>query len=179
MSTNLTHRRRAGIAALAALAAAAPSAAADGQTTGATSALCTSRLTATITPGFTTTPSTGTLTTHGQTGVISCVGKLRGHRITGPGSLGVNQTHTGATCQAAIGTGTVRVTIPTTSGMSHMVGALSVQRRGLLVHVEVRFPGARLRESGVAIPKDGDCLATPLRQTMVVLTGVLSGPRGT
>lgn len=173
------HGRLSSIAVLAALAAAAPLGAAHAHTTGATEALCASQFTATVTPGFSTTPSSGTLTTNGETGEITCVGEVRGKRITGPGLLGVEQTHDGATCQSATGTGTVSVTLPTTAGDRHLIGKLSVRRTGLAVSVNVRFPGARYHGSGVAIPQVGNCVVTPLTQVMVVQTGTLSGPRGT
>lgn len=179
MSTDARHACLRIIVTLAVPAAATALAAAPAQAASATSALCASRFTATITPGFTMKPTTGTLTTHGQTGIISCVGKIGGHRITGPGSLGVHQNHSGATCRSVIGTGTVGVTLPTAAGRRHMVGALSVRRTALVVRVIVRFPDAHYSGAGVTIPTQGNCFVSPVRQAMVLVTGALSGARAT
>lgn len=38
----------------------------------------------------------------------------------------------------------------------------------------MRFPGARYSGIGVVIPKQGNCIVTPMRQAVLVLTGLLS-----
>jgi hypothetical protein len=156
----------------AALLAAAPAHAADG-----TSAICTNRVpsTITITPGFSMTPSSGTITTNGQTGSITCVGKIGGHRVTGPGSIGIDETYTNATCTSHVGSGTVSVTIPTTAGIQHLSGALTERRTALVLTADVRFPGGRFSGIGIVIPTLGNCLLTPLRQALLSVTGLLSG----
>lgn len=174
MSTAVLRSRRVG-AALAALTAVALPAATPAHAARATSATCVHQFTSTITPGFTVTPSSGTQTTHGETGTIACVGRLAGHRITGPGSVGYDLAHRGATCLSLTASGgTVRITIPTTAGRKHFAGVLSVRRTALAVSASAQFPGFRYRGNGVAIPKQGMCPITPLRQALIVLTGSLS-----
>ena len=160
--------------ALAALAAVALLAAAPAQAGGRTSAACASQFTATISPGFSLVPSSGTQTTRGQTGTIACIGRIDGRRITGPGSVGFESTYTGGTCASETASGTVRATIPTAAGAQHLVGALTVQRGALIVRAQVQFDGIRYSGVGAAIPRQGNCLVTPLRQALIVLTGTLS-----
>lgn len=173
--TTATHRTRI-IAALAAPAAliAAAAGAADGHATAAPpSAVCTNTFTATISPALTPKPAAGKITTHGQTGSIECFGTIRGQRITGPGTLGLVEHHTGGTCRGHIGTGRVHLIIPTTGGSKDMVGTLSVRRTALTVHATVRFRGVRYRGNGVIFPRLGDCASTPLEQAEVTMTGSL------
>lgn len=163
-------------AAVAVVACAAPFATAPARADGKTSAVCAHQFTTTISPGFTLTPSSGTQTTNGETGSISCVGTLAGHRITGAGSIGYDMAHTGASCASENGSGTVRATIPTTAGPKHAVGALTVRRTALAIRADVRFPGLRYSGVGVAIPKQGMCPLIPMRRALLVFTGTLSGP---
>ena len=160
--------------ALAALVAATLATAAPAQAAGKTSAACASQFTTTISPGFSLVPSSGTQTTKGQTGTVACIGKINGRRITGPGSIGYDSTYEGGTCASETASGTVRATIPTAAGDRHLVGALSVQRTALIVRVQAQFDGFHYSGVGAAIPMQGNCLVTPLRQALIVLTGTLS-----
>ena len=160
--------------ALAALAAATLLAAAPAQAAGKTAAACASQFTATINPGFTAVPSSGTQTTNGQTGTIACVGKIAGRRITGFGTIGFDATYTEGTCASATVTGTVRATIPTKAGDQHLVGALTARRTALIVRAQVQFDGIHYSGIGSAIPLQGNCVVTPLRQALIVLTGTLN-----
>ncbi len=162
-------------AALATLAAATLPTAAPAQAAGKTSAICVNQFTVTISPGFTLVPSSGTQTTHGETGTLTCVGKIKGHRITGPGSSGFDMPYNGATCASEKSSGTVSGTIPTTAGSKHFVGALTVWRTALAFRVEAQFPGMHFSGAGVDIPRQGNCILTPLRQATAVLTGTFSG----
>lgn len=175
MTTTTAHRHRRLGAALTALTASVLLifAAATANGAGGTSATCTVRFIASITPGFTPVPSTGTLSTRGQTGLMACVGKAGGHRITGPGRMGFEETHTGGTCRGHVGSGPLSVTIPTTGGVKHLEGTLFAQRNGPVVRADVRFPGARFKGVGAAIFRSGTCFVTALREVLVSVTGVL------
>jgi hypothetical protein len=175
MSTTTAHGRLRIAVALAALASASLLAASPAHAAGATSAVCVGRIAATFTPGLRVTPSSGAVTTNGETGSITCVGKIGGHRVTGPGSFGVDYTYAGATCAAHAGSGTARITLPTTGGTSHMVGAFTNRRVGLVIRPEARFPGARFSGIGVAIPTHGTCFVTPLTRVAVSVTASLTG----
>lgn len=177
MTTTHTHGPLRIAAVVSALATATLLAVAPAHATDGTSAICTNRLpaTITITPGFSMTPSSGTITTNGQTGSIACAGNIGGHRVTGPGSIGIDETYTHATCTSHVGSGTVSVTIPTTAGIQHLSGALTERRSALVLRADVRFSGGRFSGIGSVIPTLGNCFVTPLRQALLSVTGVLSG----
>jgi len=160
---------------LATLALVALPATGSAQAAATTSAACTGQLTLTIAPGFSVTPSSGTLTSHGQTGTITCTGSIDGQRVTGPGTVGLDETYARGDCLAHVGTGTVTATIPTTGGAKHLVGAATSRRTGLALSAEVRFPGARFSGVGLAGPLQGSCLLTPMRQALITVTGTLIG----
>jgi len=160
---------------VAAAAVGGAAAAAPAQAASTTSAVCTNRLPVAVTPGFTPTLSAGTITTFGQTGSIACVGRIEGRRVTGLGSAGIHYAYTQGSCTSHLGAGTVSVSIPTTGGVKHLTGALSVRRTALAIRAEARFPGGRFDGVGVVIPTRGTCFVTPLTRGTVVVTGVLSG----
>ena len=137
------------------------------------SAVCTNTFTATVTPGFTPKPGAGKLTSNGQTGTIECFGTIAGRRVTGPGTLGFVERHSSGSCRGHVGTGRVRLIIPTASGEANLVGRLSVRRTALTVRVRVRFPTIDYRGNGVIFPRLGDCASTPLEQVKVTMTGTL------
>ena len=163
--------------ALGASAALAMLAAPPAKARAKTSAACASQFTATISPGFTTTPSAGTQTTDGETGTIACVGKLNGRRVTGLGTVGFDATYNDATCAAESSSGTVTVTIPTTVGDQHLVGSLTVRRTALGIRAEAQFDGSHYSGAGFAIPLQGNCLVTPLQRVLIVLTGTISSTK--
>lgn len=140
---------------------------------GATSAICTNLFTITIDPGWSMTPTSGTAAS--KTGSVTCVGKIAGHRVTGPGSMGIEANYTNVTCPSSIITGTIWMRIPTTAGLQRMDGALRVRRIGLIVQPEAQFDNAHFSGIGIAIPTQGTCFLTPLRQARLSVTGALSG----
>jgi hypothetical protein len=179
MATPRTHRRipLAGLAA-AALALAAPNVAgAEGAATPtATDALCTNALVLELSPGFVPTPGSGRGTSHGERGTLVCVGRLYGHRITGPGIVGVEETYTtGAACLTDSSSGQVTATLPTTGGPLHVVGALSAHRVGAVEAIDIAFPQAHFSGAGPVAPIGGTCLLAPLTRALVSISGELRG----
>jgi hypothetical protein len=169
----LTHPRLRTIAAVAAAAITtlAPAAA---QAAEPTAAVCENTFTATISPGFSLIPTSGTETTDGETGTILCAGMIRGHRVTGLGAIGFDTTYTASTCTSESSTGTVQFTVPTTGGTQRVEGALAVWRTALAVRVEVRAPDMSFTGIGVVVPTEGTCLLSPIRQALISITGSLS-----
>ena len=55
---------------------------------------CTFTSAITLTPGLSIVPSSGTFTSGGETGTVSCDGPVRGIVPTGPGTLGVEGRYT-------------------------------------------------------------------------------------
>jgi hypothetical protein len=161
--------------ALAVAATCALIGASSAQAAAATSAVCTPRISVAIDPGFRVRPGSGTLTSHGETGSIVCTGRIGGHRVTGAGTVGLDETYVRGDCLAHVGTGTVRISVPTTAGIKHLTGAATSRRTALGLRAEARFPGARFTGVGVAIPTKGDCVLTPLRQALIAVTGRLRG----
>ena len=160
---------------LATLAFVALPATGSAQAAARTSAACTGQLTLTIAPGFSVTPSAGTLTSHGQTGTLTCIGTIDGQRVTGPGTVGLDETYARGDCLSHVGTGTATITVPTTAGPKHLAGAATSRRIGLALSAEVRFPSARFSGVGLAVPLQGSCLLTPMRQALITVTGTLIG----
>lgn len=144
------------------------------QAAGATSALCSARFTATISPGFTVTPSSGTVAGGGPPGSLTCVGTVAGHRVTAPGSIQIAYAYAGATCLGHVGVGTARWVIPTAGGVKHLAGSLVVRRTGLVILAEVRFPHASADPTGAVVPIQGNCFLTPLTGVLVSVSGLLS-----
>ncbi|MDX6690944.1 MAG: hypothetical protein QOG15_2401 [Solirubrobacteraceae bacterium] len=174
MSTTPTRRRAIG-SALAAAVTIALLGAAPAPAAGTTSAVCTNLFSVTINPGFSMTPTSGTLTTGGETGSITCVGEIDGHRITGPGTMGISENYTNVTCPSSVIKGTINVSIPTTAGLQRMAGELTVQRTLLAVQPQAEFPNAHFSGIGVIIPTQGNCFVTPLRKSLLSVTGTLTG----
>lgn len=175
MNTHLSRTRLQVAGGIVTLAAAVLGGTASAQAAGETSAVCAPTMSLTITPGFSPESGSGTLTSDGETGSLICTGTLRGHHITSPGSVGLDEAYTGADCLGHVGTGTATVTLPTTGGVIHMSGAATSHRTALAVVAEVDFPDASFNGVGVAIPTHGTCLLTPLRQATISLSGLL-GP---
>jgi hypothetical protein len=142
----------------------------------ATSATCTGILTVNLTPGFTPIPNSGSGTSGGQTGTMTCLGSLDGHRITGAGTFGVQETYTtGAACLTDTSGGQVSATFPTTGGPVTIVGALHAHRMALVEFIEIAFPQSQFSGVAIIVPTQGDCLTAPLTQALVSVTGTLTG----
>jgi membrane protein implicated in regulation of membrane protease activity len=159
---------------LAALAVVALSATGSAQAAATTFATCTSQFTVTITPGFSLTPSAGTITSHGETGTVVCTGTIDGQRVTGPGTIGIDETYARGDCLSHVGVGTATITVPTTAGPKHLAGAATSRRTGVALSAEVEFPGAQFSGIGLAAPLQGRCLLTPMRQALLTVTGTLT-----
>jgi hypothetical protein len=173
MPTPTTARRAAALAAAAAVAALTTGSAVAAP---ATDAVCTSLMPLAITPGFTMAGGAGTTTSGGQTGTLICAGTEYGHRITGPGTLGVVEAYkTDAGCLSDSSTGQVTATLPTTGGTIRIVGALTEHRLGLVATIGIAFPQARFDGVAAIAPTDGLCLLSPLTQALVSTSGTFLG----
>src|SRR5262245_6165628 len=81
---------------------------------------CTFSTTVTLAPGLSVAPSSGTFTSGGETGTVSCDGPVRGIVPTGPGTLGVvgrYGTKDPSTCFGGQGEGRFSFTFPTATGV--------------------------------------------------------------
>ena len=164
-------RRTAGVLATLSVIASFATGSAEAATT--TKAVCSSQLTVTISPGFSITPGAGTLSSNGKPGIITCIGTIGGHRVTGPGTVGLDERYTHGDCLSHVGTGTATITVPTTAGLKHIAGAATSRRTALALSADVRFPGAHFSGVGLALPLRGSCLLVPMRQALISVTGTL------
>src|ERR1051325_2150870 len=84
---------------------------------------CTAEVDLTVAPGLSNSPSSGTWTTNGETGTITCTGRLGGYEVTGPGTIGghgrygVNDPDT---CRGGEADGPHFFSIPTSGGIQHI-----------------------------------------------------------
>lgn len=121
-------------------------------------------------PGFTLTPTSGTQNSGGEVGSIDCRGKLQGHNITGPGTIGNEGFLHDSTCLLDHTTGRYFATLPTDAGPIRIDGTYSLLRTGLTLTVEAEQPEAHGTGSALVIPTKGDCLTTPVTEALVFMT---------
>jgi hypothetical protein len=147
------------------LLAVAPASAATGST-----AACSFSLTLTLAPGISGTSSgTSTVTTHGETGTITCAGTVAGKGIDGMGTIGEEGTVDG-TCALGSGSTTFSMTIPTASGPVTMrTPATFIYGPGLGYGGGDAFHG-----SFQFLPTAGDCITTPVTQIVVLGQHILT-----
>jgi hypothetical protein len=121
-----------------------------------------------ISPGLTNSPSSGTLTTNGETGTITCDGPINGYQPTGVGTRG-EVGHYGVNGPDTCGSGgeaevSFSFTIPTTGGDQHVVGTFTVDY-GPLEGGSLyggTLTGPQMYGKFDATPVEGDCVTTPL-----------------
>lgn len=138
---------------------------------------CTGELDFTISPGLTNTPSSGTVSTHGETGFIECRGKVNGKEATGQGTWGFEGkygTKDPDTCAGGEGTSTHSITIPTSQGDEHVIDPLEytyAPLQGGVYGGEIK--GSRLTGTFEATPTEGDCVTKPLTEVHIVFDATL------
>lgn len=119
-------------------------------------------------------PSTVAYGSGGETGSITCVGTIDGHRVTGPGSFGFEGIYTGD-CFSNVGSGTYFFTVPTDTGLAHFAGTYTESRLGLTGPVNGSQPGARFTGGHVTVPTKGNCVTTPVTEVLAYMVGSFSG----
>jgi len=150
-----------------------------GQARGAGGTPCTFDYDAVVSPGLSSSPSSGTIKTNGETGTITCSGPVDGKQPTGPGTFGVDArygTKGGATCQSGgDGDGVLTFTIPTSSGAEHVTGHFTYTFGGLQNGLfSAQFEGDRMSGTAEATPQEGDCASRPVTKVHAKGKGTLS-----
>jgi hypothetical protein len=140
------------------------------QAAGETSAICSVLMSVQFSPGLTMTPGSGTKGTDGESGSISCQGRINGHDVTGAGTFGFEGTYTDATCLSGRGSGTYSWTVPTDAGQMRFEGTFSQTWVGLVFQIEAEQPGARFTATAVGVPTEGDCVDTPVTRATATMT---------
>ena len=141
---------------------------------------CTFEYDAIASPGLSSSPSSGTVTTNGETGTATCNGPVNGKEPTGPGKIGSDGRYgikSGATCQSGgDGAGTTTFTIPTSSGDEHVTIRYTATFGGLKNGVfSGQYEGDRMSGTYDATPQDGDCVSRPVTKFHVKGKGTLTG----
>ena len=141
---------------------------------------CEARFDLDLSPGFWRDGNSGTLTTNGKTGKVVCDGPVNGKNPTGPGTFegsGRYGTKDPDTCTNAEGVYQNSMTIPTADGEE------TVANKGDWVAGTFKgggaFGGEFTGETGdgtfEAVPKQGDCVNSPMTKISVVLRWALKG----
>jgi hypothetical protein len=134
---------------------------------------CVAEFDVTLSPGLSSSPSSGTYTTDGETGAISCDGPVNGHQPTGigrrgeHGTFGVDDPDTCAS--GGEGTQILSFTIPTAGGDQR------VTDRGTFTYGPLEgggayggsYTGERMRSTFQITPIEGDCVTTPVTRVHV------------
>ena len=139
---------------------------------------CTGEVDLTVDPGLSTSPTSGTWTTHGETGTFTCRGTVNGYDVTGPGTFG-GYGHYGSkhpdTCSGGEADGLHLISIPTSAGVQHVTNNHTATygplEGGGIFGGE--FTGPRFSGTFQARPVEGDCLSAPLTKVHFSVNGTL------
>lgn len=140
---------------------AAPATAADG------GARCTFSYFPQLSPGLSTTPGAGKVTSDLSTGKAECTGTLNGANITGPGPFGFFGAYENGSCQSGgIGTGFIVAKIPTYTGEVSIKDPITFKfgpGSGFPPGVG-DWDGERTSGRYLVLPTKGDCVTSPVTE---------------
>jgi hypothetical protein len=144
---------------------------------GGTAADCSISVPVHFSPGVTLTPTSGTETSHGETGSIRCTGRFDGHRVTGPGTFGYEGEFTQITClsDGIPLSGRYSFTIPTESGPQRFAGSITDARIGLVDQFRLSQPEAQFTGIALIVPTAGECVLTPVTDIVISMFGSFTG----
>lgn len=151
-------------------------AAADAGTT------CTGSYDITLAPGLSVTANSGTFSTGGQPGTLSCDGPINGVAVTGPGTWGEAGRYGVAkpyACADASGDFVQRtdLSLPTAAGPVHLVIDPTAGTFGPLQGGGVlggRFDSPRMHGTFTVLPLIGDCVSAPITRMHVQVKASIS-----
>jgi hypothetical protein len=135
---------------------------------------CEARATFTFTPGFWREGNSGTWTSDGETGTVTCDGPVNGKRPTGPGTYGASGrygTEDPDDCSNAEGDYQNSITIPTADGPERVTNR-GAWRGGAFQGGGAfggTFTGQTADGSFEITPTEGDCVTRPVTKVNVVL----------
>ena len=140
---------------------------------------------ASLSPGLSGAPGSGTISTGGQSGTLECKGPVDGADPSGRGATGVEGRYGVAhpnSCLSALtgdgdGAGTNSLTIPTTAGTKEIGQSFTFSYGGRPPSgggfVSGEFKGPHFSGSFEITPVDGDCIRAPVTKVHVTGEGVL------
>lgn len=125
-----------------------------------------------LSPGLSGVPSSGTLTTNGETGTITCDGPINGYQAAGlgrRGEVGRYGTEGPDTCAGGEAEVSFSFTIPTTGEDQQVVGTLTVDYGPLKGGIPYggTFTGPQIYGKFTATPLEGNCLTAPVTRVHV------------
>ena len=148
---------------------------------GASPTQCTFEHDVVASPGLSTSPSSGTVTTNGETGTFACDGPVNGKQPTGSGTSGTEGrygTNGADTCQSGgEGDAVMSMTIPTASGPEHITNTNTFAYGAFQAGAPfaATFTGDRMSGTMEVTPIDGDCASKPVTRYHVKGKGTLNG----
>lgn len=132
-------------------------------------------------PGLSTSPTSGTITTNGETGNFACDGPVNGKQPTGTGTSGSEGrygTRGADTCQSGgEGDAVMSMTIPTSGGAEHITNSVTYEYGAFKAGApfSATFKGDRMSGSMEVQPIDGDCASKPVTRYRVKGKGTFNG----
>ena len=128
---------------------------------------CLAEFDLTFSPGITMSPSSGTATSHGETGTNRCDGPINGKQVMGTGTRGEDASYgvrDAGTCSGGEADVAFSFTMPTADGAERVVSTF-VAKYGPLQGGGVyggTFTGERMYGKFTVTPIEGDCITEPL-----------------
>lgn len=147
-----------------------PSSAMADPSEGDTSAVCDLTFTERFDPGLTLVPSSGHQDSPVDSGTITCVGKIQGREVTGPGTVWNEGRYVDSTCLFDHAEGRYFFTVPTNEGPISVNGTFVIDRVGPVLSVHLEQRGAHGEGAALVIPTQGDCVLNPVTQALVVMS---------
>ena len=140
---------------------------------------CTFEVDATLSPGMSRSPSSGTFETNGESGTLDCQGSVGGQPVTGPGTFGAEGRYgidgDGDDCRSrhGRGDGTGHFTIPVDGGSRHVDDPFTMSYRVEGRRVVGEITGERFTGTFDVTRADGDCLRSPITRIRLQGKGLL------
>ena len=140
---------------------------------------CTFEYDVVASPGLSTSPSSGTITSNGETGTVDCKGPVNGQQPTGVGTAGFEGrygTNDADTCQSGgEGDGVISMTIPTANGPERIRNNLTYDYGAVSAGTpfSIKFEGDRMSGTLEITPTQGDCASKPITKGHVKGKGTL------
>lgn len=141
---------------------------------------CTFSFEVTLSPGLSSSGTSGTHSSSGEVGILDCDGPVNGHEPTGAGTIGDEGRYGTAdpdTCASGgEGDGVDTITVPTADGPQRILSDFTftygdLSTKGGVVHGE--FTGTRFSGTFEFTPTAGDCVTSPVTRAAVIGEGLL------
>jgi hypothetical protein len=121
----------------------------------------------TFSPGISMSPSSGTATSHGETGTNRCDGPINGKQVTGPGTRGEDLRYgvrDSGTCSGGKSDVTFSFTMPTADGVERVVSTFVAEYGPLQGGGAYggTFTGERMYGKFTVTAIEGDCVTKPI-----------------